>query len=52
MSVSKLIQKHFRKMAVGVGLGIAGAAQYFPKLGKINLNIINIFVLKNIRKEK
>ena len=46
MFLSKLIQKHFRKMAVGVGLGIAGATQYFPKLGKINLNIINIFVKK------
>ena len=44
MSVSKLIQKHFRKMAVGTGLGIAGVAQYFPKLGKINFNIIIISV--------
>ena len=32
--MSKLIQKHFGKIAAGTGLGIAGAAQYFPKLGE------------------
>ena len=34
MAVSMLIQKHFSKIAVGAGLGLSGALQYFAKIGE------------------
>ena len=32
--MSKLIQKHFRKIVVGTGLGLTGALQYLPQFGE------------------
>ena len=31
--MSKLIQKHFGKIALGTGLGLAGVAQLLPNIG-------------------
>ena len=32
--MSKLIQKHFRKIVVGTGLGLTGVLQYLPQFGE------------------
>ena len=33
ITMSKLIQKHFGKIALGTGLGFAGVAQLLPNIG-------------------
>ena len=33
ITMSKLIQKHFGKIALGTGLGLAGVTQLLPNIG-------------------